>query len=114
MSTKTYTRIQDRSWGTDELFTAGRQSNDMGWNESNARTGVSVCEDLDALMDYYVQAPIEIGSDPVIITLEGELAEDQPLDADLGEYLIIPTRVVSIESAEDAGFFDGINARLDG
>lgn len=30
----------------------------------------------------------------------------------LGEYLIIPTRVVSIESAEDAGFFDGINERL--
>lgn len=109
----TYVRIQDRKYGTDELFTEGRLSNDMLAREHNARLGVSVCSDLDALMDYYVQFPVEIGDDPVIITLEGEPSGDTPLDGEFGEYLIIPTRVVSIESAEDAGFYDGINARLD-
>lgn len=109
----TYVRIQDRKYGTDSLFAEGRLSNDMQAREHNARLGVSVCSDLDALMDYYAEYPVEIGDDPVIVTLEGEPSGDTPLDGEAGEYLIIPTRVVSVESAEDAGFYDGINARLD-
>ena len=58
-------------------------------------------------------AKVEIGDDPVIITMEGVESDDEPLDAELGERLIHPTRIVSIVSAETAGFFDGINARLD-
>ena len=45
--------------------------------------------------------------------MEGRETDDQPLDAQYGERLITPTRIVSIESAEAAGFFAGINARLD-
>ena len=109
----TYVRIQDSKWGTDGLFDADRLSWDMGMCEDNARHGVSCCDDLEALLDYYVQCPIEIGDDPVIITMEGRETNDQPLDAQYGERLITPTRIVSIESAEAAGFFAGINARLD-
>lgn len=110
----TYVRIQDRNHGTEDLFREGRYSLSMREHEGDERIGVSVCDDLEALMDYYVQNPIEIGNDPVIITLEGELSDDEPLDAEHGERLIIPTRIVSIVDAEEAGFFDGINARLDG
>ncbi len=53
----TYVRIQDRKYGTDELFTEGRLSNDMMVRDHNARLGVSVCSDLESLMDYYVQFP---------------------------------------------------------
>ncbi|QIK63821.1 hypothetical protein G7068_11945 [Leucobacter viscericola] len=109
----TYVRIQDRKHGIEDLLREGRASLPMRNEETDTRYGVSVCTNLEALMDYYVQCPIEIGDDPVIITLEGDIADDQPLDAEYGEILINATRVVSIESAEDAGFFDGINARLD-
>ena len=111
--TSTYVRIQDRKYGTEGLFDTDRLSWDMGMCDDNARRGVSCCDDLEALLDYYVQAPIEIGDDPVIITMEGVESDDEPLDAELGERLIHPTRIVSIVSAETAGFFDGINARLD-
>lgn len=109
----TYVRIQDRQYGTETFFDADRLSFDpTSFQDETARRGVSVCADLDALADYYLQCPIPIGDDPVIITLEGELSTDTPLDAAMGEYLIHPTRVVSIESAEDAGFFDAIDERL--
>ena len=113
--TTTYVRIQDRKYGTEGLFATDRMSYVpfSGFNEETARHGVSACIDLEALMDYYAQFPIEIGDDPVIITMEGEPSGDTGLDAEFGEYLIRPTRIVSVESAEDAGFFDGINARLD-
>lgn len=108
----TYVRIQDRKFGTQDLFREGRISDSMMHYEWAERVGVSVCDDLEALMDYYVQCPIEIGDDPVIIALEGDIADDQPVDAEYGERLIFPTKIVSIEDAESAGFFDGINARL--
>lgn len=108
----TYVRIQDRQYGTDSLFDRDRLSYDMMARDETARRGVSVCTDLDALMDYYIQCPIEIGDEPVIITLEGEPSGDTPLDADMGEYLIHATKIISVISAEDAGFYDGINERL--
>ena len=111
--TSTYVRIQDRKYGTDGLLDADRLSWDMGMCESNARRGVSCCDDLEALLDYYVQAPIEIGDDPVIITMDGVESDDEPLDAEFGERLIHPTRIVSIVSADEAGFYEGINARLE-
>lgn len=108
----TYVRIQDRQYGTDGLFDPERLSFDMMARDELARRGVSCCSDLEALMDYYVQFPVEIGDDPVIITMEGEPTGDTPLDGEFGEYLIHPIRIISIESAEDAGFYDGINERL--
>ena len=111
--TSTYVRIQDRKYGTEGLFDADRLSWDMGMCDNNARHGVSCCDDLEALLDYYVQAPIEIGDDPVIITMEGVESDDEPLDAELGERLIHPTRIISIVSAEAVGFYDGINERLE-
>ena len=111
--TSTYVRIQDRKYGTDGLLDAERLSWDMGMCERNARRGVSCCDDLEALLDYYVQAPIEIGDDPVIITMEGTPSDDEPLDAEFGERLIHPTRIISIVSADEAGFYEGINARLE-
>lgn len=110
--TTTYVRIQDRQYGTDSLFDPDRISWGMGMTETSGRNGTSCCTDLEALMDYYVQAPIEIGADPVIIVMEGIESDDTPLDAHLGERLIHVTRIVEILDAETAGFFDGINERL--
>ena len=64
----TYVRIQDRKYGTEGLFDADRLSWDMGMCDDNARCGVSCCDDLEALLDYYVQAPIEIGDDEGDVT----------------------------------------------
>ncbi|MGY5765008.1 hypothetical protein ACXET9_07405 [Brachybacterium sp. DNPG3] len=109
----TYVRIQDRQYGTDSLFIEGRRSFvPTSMDDERSRLGVSVCADLESLLDYYYEHQLPIGDDPVIITLEGEPSGDLPLDAAAGEHLIIPTRVVSIESAEDAGFYDGIDERF--
>ena len=110
--TSTWVRIQDESHGTESLLDPERMSYDMVMSDRSARRGVSVCTDLDALMDYYIERPIEIGDRPVIVTLEGDETGDTPLDEEQGEHLIYPTRIVSIADAEAAGFFDGINARL--
>ncbi|GAA2183336.1 hypothetical protein GCM10009785_26540 [Brooklawnia cerclae] len=110
--TATYVRIQDRKYGTDGLFDPERLSFGMSMSDESARRGVSCCDDLESLMDYYVQAPVLIGDDPVIVVMEGELSDDEPLDAQLGERLIFPTRIVEVIDAETAGFFDGVNERL--
>lgn len=109
----TYYRIQDRQYGTEGLFDRERVTYDMSYRDETARRGVSCCGSLQELIEYYVQAPVEIGTDPVIIVMEGEPSGDTPLDAHLGEHLIYPTRIVDVIDAEEAGFFDGVNALLD-
>src|SRR5690606_17242389 len=108
----TYVRIQDRKYGTDGLLDTSRLSFvPTSMDDDTARPGVSCCADLEPLMDYYVQFPVPIGDDPVIVTMEGEPSGDTPLDGEYGEYLIYPTRIISVVDAEEAGFYAGIDER---
>lgn len=65
------------------------------------RHGVSVCRDEDDLITYLAHTGAQM-NDCVLVELEGPYSGDEGHDADLGEHLILPTRIASIAPVTDA------------
>lgn len=69
------------------------------------RHGVSVCSDIDALVDYFTGRDIAHSADYVdrlvVVELEGQQSHDDDHDAHDGAYLLLPTRVVSVRPVPD-------------
>lgn len=68
------------------------------WHDewSEPRHGVSVCEDIEALIEYFRVAGGYVDEDMVLVTLEGYRSDDQDEDHESGAILICPTRIVSV------------------
>src|SRR5690606_15711415 len=60
----------------------------------------SVCRDEEALVDYLAHTGADF-TDTVLVQLEGEYADEDGHDAELGEILIFPSRIVSVRPVDD-------------
>lgn len=67
----------------------------------DARYGVSVCRDEDDLVEYLSRTGADMDG-CVLVELEGEYSDDEGHDAEYGEELILPTRIVSVRPVTDA------------
>ena len=67
------------------------------WNDEWAepRHGVSVCDDIDALVEYFRTAGGYVDEDMVLVTLHGYRSDDQDEDHENGAVLVCPTRIIS-------------------
>lgn len=77
----------------------------------DVRHGVSVCRDEEALINYLAHTGADF-TDTVLVELEGEYADEEGHDAELGEILIFPSRIVSVRPADDE-FIEAVAARRD-
>src|SRR5690606_36045000 len=75
----------------------------------DVRHGVSVCSDEEALVDYLAYTGADF-TDTVLVELEGEYADEEGHDAELGEILIFPSRIVSVRPVDDE-FIEAAPAR---
>lgn len=92
----TFYRIQPAGRDLDALLDESTwQSKD--WNDpwSEPRYGVSVCDDIDTLVEYFRIAGGYVDEDMVLVTLHGYRADEQDHDHERGAILIRPIRVVS-------------------
>lgn len=110
----TYYRVQTSDRDPTDLLDADYRS--ATWrDELDSQEGVSVCESREALADYLATGgqgiPIGTG-DWVLVELEGHPIFARARDADYGELLIRPTRVVSTEPLGDV-FYAMIGAAFD-
>lgn len=75
------------------------------------RYGVSVCRDEEALIDYLAHTGADF-TDTVLVELEGEYSDEDGHDAELGEILILPSRIVSVRPVTGE-FIEAVAARRD-
>lgn len=100
----TYFRVQDGTADLAELLDPERVSGYWGRSDLD-RPGVSVCESIEDLAAYLAGPGqgIPFGLPGwVLVELEGdEIADADAVDAEHGEVLIRPTRVVSAQLIPD-------------
>lgn len=104
-------RIQDRGRDVAELLDPEQQwSFPASGDDDLVRRGVSV---MDSLADLaaYVAVTALLASYPVLVEVEGPESDDVPVDADMGEQLLLPTRATVI--AEDEEFFALVSDLVD-
>jgi hypothetical protein len=113
-------RVQDGSRDVNNLLDPAFQVS-HSWGSAGefddsptARRGVSVCDSLESLATYLAVCDGIAYGRPgwVIVELIGDVSEDTPLDAQYGEYLVLPTEIVSVRELDDA-FYDMIGAEYD-
>lgn len=94
----TFYRIQPADRDA-QLLLDERTWQSRNWNDEWAtpRHGVSVCDDIDTLIDYFRTAGGYVDEDMALVTLHGYIADDQDEDHENGAILIHPTRIVSVE-----------------
>lgn len=97
-------RIQDKSREVADLTVAENQwSYPMGGADEEVRRGVSGCRTLAELAAYVATSGIDAGS-PVLVKIEGPKSSDRPVDATMGEVLILPETAEVIDDDEE--FFE--------
>ena len=104
-------RIQDKSREVADLTVAENQwSYPMGGADEEVRRGVSGCRTLAELAAYVATSGIDAGS-PVLVKIEGPKSSDHPVDATLGEVLILPETAEVIDDDEE--FFEVVGELVD-
>lgn len=104
-------RIQDKSREVADLTVADNQwSYPMGGADEEVRRGVSGCRTLAELAAYVATSGIDAGS-PVLVKIEGPKSPDRPVDATMGEVLILPETAEVI--ADDEEFFEVVGELVD-
>ena len=104
-------RMQDQNRNINDLLDPEQQfSFPMSNDDDLVRHGVSGCSTLSELAAYIACHAIE-ATIPVLVEIEGPESDDQPLDAEDGEVLILPTRATLIEDDEE--FFDLVSELVD-
>ena len=105
-------RIQDASRDINDLLDPEQQySYPMDGNDDDVRHGVSACWTLAELAAYVATHGIQ-ATRPVIVRVDGPYSEDEPLDAEAGEILILPTEAAIIDDVTQEKFFEAV-ATLD-
>ena len=87
-------RIQSASRDVSELLDPAQQVS-VSYTTDTERAGVSGCESLESLAAYLVRAGVPFDVHSAVVTMRG------PLSQDLGEILIYPTEIVSVEPMTD-------------
>lgn len=92
----TFYRIQPADRNVDTLLDESTWQS-RNWNNEWAETrhGVSVCDSIDTLIDYFRTAGGYVDEDMVLVTLHGCLSHDQDEDHENGAILICPTGIIS-------------------
>nr|DAP45944.1 MAG TPA: hypothetical protein [Caudoviricetes sp.] len=104
-------RIQDKDRNVADLTVAENQwSYPMGGADDEVRRGVSGCRTLAELAAYVATSGIDAGS-PVLVKIEGPKSPDRPVDATLGEVLILPETAEIIDDDEE--FFEVVGELVD-
>ena len=104
-------RLQDENRNINDLLTPELwMSCPMDNDDDKVRHGVSGCASLAELAAYIACNAIEAAY-PVIVKIEGDLSDDEPLDADQGEFLYLPTSAEVIE--DDDEFFEIVGDLVD-
>jgi len=117
---ETYFRVQSGERPASDLLDPAFQVSHAWGHEHfeerlTDRAGVSVCASRELLAQYLATygAGIPFGLPGwVIVELRGEISDDQPLDAEGGEFLIHPTEIVAVGEIDDE-FFDLIGDACD-
>jgi hypothetical protein len=67
------------------------------WNDEWAKPqyGVSVCDSIDALVEYFQASGGYVDDSMVLVTLYGEMADELDVDHEYGAILIWPSEIVS-------------------
>lgn len=98
----TYYRIQTADRDTalllDESTWQSRNWNDE-WAEP--RYGVSVCDSIDGLVEYFRRAGGYVDDSMVVVELVGCRSDDEDEDHAAGAILVCPTRIVSVTPVTD-------------
>lgn len=109
---QSFYRIQDRDIDTADLLDPEMQFSES-YSTGTVRTGKSVCRSIEDLAWYFAHAGVPLSPiDSVLVELEGDWADEDDEDADLGAYLVIPTRVVSVTEIPDE-FYAEVDRILD-
>jgi hypothetical protein len=96
----TYYRIQRAHLDPKLLLDPAHQTS-LSYCTDTERRGVSVCDSLEALAGYLAATGIPFTADDVVVGLDGDWSTDVPEDEHLGELLIHPTRIISVEPMTD-------------
>jgi hypothetical protein len=114
---RTYYRVQPGNRPVETLLDSEAQISSAWHRDDLNRSGISVCESREVLAGYLatVGEGIPYGSGGwVLVGLEGAESDDTPLDAEYGEILLRPTRIVSVTSLDDdIEMWDMIGAAYD-
>jgi hypothetical protein len=110
----TFYRIQRAEYDVNDLLDpAFHTSHAYNGNKALTRHGVSACSSLRELAEYLGSGQAGAldprgarGSGWVIVSFEGALSGDSPVD--IGEVLAIPSRIVSVDDV-DADFLQMID-----
>lgn len=95
-----YYRIQDAHLDVTNLLDAEQQTS-LSYTHDTGRSGVSVCDSLEALAGYLVQAGVPFTVESVVVAVRGNLSVEDDEDAHLGALLVHPTEIVSVEPMTD-------------
>jgi hypothetical protein len=103
----TYYRIQDARIRVEDLLNPKHQTS-VSYTTDTERSGVSVCDSLESLARYLANTGIPFTTDWVVIGVRGHLSPEDGEDARLGELLIYPTEIISVEpmTSRLAGLID--------
>ncbi len=96
------------------LWTSGVRFDDDAHTDRD-RDGISVCDSRESLAAYLADAGAGIPYGLpgwVLVELTGDICTARPLDAEHGEYLIRPTRIISCAPIDEE-FFELIGAAYD-
>ena len=105
-------RIQSPSYAPEALLLPENQTS-LSYSTDTIRNGVSVCRSIEELAAYFCQAGVPM--DPhtsILVELDGDYSEDEGEDAELGEYLVYPTHIISAGPIPDE-FFEAVDAFYD-
>lgn len=104
-------RMQDASRNINDLLDPEQQySFPMDGDDEDIRRGVSGCESLAELAAYIATHAIEART-PVLVRIEGPASDDEPLDAEAGEVLVMPTSAQLLD--DDATFWELVSDLVD-
>lgn len=95
-------RIQANSFPVTDILEAENQLS-ISWNTGeDVRHGISACESREELATYLAQTGIHFTDDWILVEFDGDYADEEDEDADLGAVLTIPERIISTETVGDA------------
>lgn len=109
--TTSYYRIQDANLDPADLLDPANQTS-LSYTTDTERAGVSVCDSIEALATYLAQAGVPFTTQHVVVTLTGTPSTDTPEDEHLGELLVHPTAILTVEPMTDR-LADAIDAAYD-
>lgn len=95
-------RIQANTFPVSDILEAENQLS-ISWNTGeDVRHGISACESREELATYLAQTGIHFTDDWILVEFDGDYADEEDEDADLGAVLTVPERIISTETLGDA------------